>query len=287
MSEEIGKRIDRQDVEAAFSQPDPRDAFTPDERLRAYDELDAMRSLLEVIGDSHVLLNGDMGSGMSLVASTLTSAAHQAGRSVYSTRDSGIVIGRRIEMDEILTLEAPALIVIEGSDFLRWGGYDRDPERFISFKNRLIPMRKMGIQVVFVQRVTRRELMRTLRASFGVELVVDRQPRKRSGSKMWRATHHFDPLDKEDVEVGREFPDWCYIHCYTLRVPSPSLAEKMPAPGYRLYASVLDDLSSALTENHVVHHFSMPPRVIHEAAKLLDIFSNVQPDRAAEKAEAQ
>ena len=74
------RELTRADFKAAFNEPDPRDGFTQEERLRAFDEQSVIRGLTEVIGESHVLITGRMGNGVSLVATALATLAHQAWR---------------------------------------------------------------------------------------------------------------------------------------------------------------------------------------------------------------
>ena len=83
------REITRADFKAAFNEPDPRDGFTQEERLRAFDEQSVIRGLTEVIGASHVLITGRMGNGVSLVATALAKLAHQTG--AHGVRDAKCV----------------------------------------------------------------------------------------------------------------------------------------------------------------------------------------------------
>ena len=80
----IGKLITRNQVEEALSEQDLMDAFTPEDYLRAFDELHALHELHKFIAGSHIIISGDIGSGVSLVAASLCMLASKAGAQVYS-----------------------------------------------------------------------------------------------------------------------------------------------------------------------------------------------------------
>ena len=108
--------------------------------------------------------------------------------------------------------------------------------------------------------------------------------------QQWRPRHPFDSSAGE-----REYPDWCYLNCYTIqRRPLFQLDETparrfllpnyegqlasldQPMPETSLDHSFLDDWIPCLTVDNLVHWFPMPPRIIHEAAKLMDTFETVK-----------
>ena len=288
---EPGKKLTREDFKKAFNRPHPRDAFSLGERLQAFDELDLMHNLHQAIGNAHIIITADtaMGAGLSLTAAVLCDVAQQSGASVYSTVSSGITFGRRVGLEHLIGIPddinrwSNSLVVIEGSDFLHW--HDYHPDRMGDFLNSLQLWRKLGMQIVFVQKNAALSIPPGFRSKFSLQLEVVPQPREGSASYKFSPRHKFDPLDAEDGIGARDYPDWCYLHCYVLRRKGIVEPTELPAPGYRLMPSVLDELWTGISHTYIVHHFPMPPERILRSAKLLDSFGGFYPSFREEKQE--
>ena len=213
---------------------------------------------------------------------------------MYGAPSTGLGFGRAIEREDLSgdkEFQRNSVIYIDGYDLGRWG------ESFV-FNGYpfwrtlgLNHWRKIGVRFIFTQPLPS---YRNLSRQIGLRILVKWQPRGDDPDRQWRPRHPFDPLT---ARGEREYPNWCYLNCYTIQriplfllgdVPAkrfllPSFEDKLssldpPMPETSLDRSFLDDWIPGLTVDHLVHWFPMPPRIIYEAGKLFDSFKVVNHD---------